>query len=122
MKLNRQDSEEMYSPDDQGGYMPELGILSMNRWTAWAQLISSFMISRAAGDSRRVPLRLSKHMWQRHSPSGFPALLILLSSSSCWQKDWQSSMATSDRHYQSSQTEYPKATLLHKVSSESDSM
>ena len=31
-----------------------------------------------------MPLRPSKHMWQRHSPSGFPTLLILSSSSSCW--------------------------------------
>ena len=33
-----------------------------------------------------MPQRPSEHMWQRHFQSGFLTLLILLSSSSCWQK------------------------------------
>ena len=55
-------------------------------WMARAQYISSFMISRATENSCRMPLRSSEHMWQRHSPSGFPDLLILSSSYSCWQR------------------------------------
>ena len=58
----------------------------MYRWTAWAQHISSFMISRAVADSSRTLLRPSKHMWQRCSQSGFTAPLILSSPSSCWQR------------------------------------
>ena len=53
---------------------------------AQAQHISSFMISRATWDQSRMPLRPSEHMWQRHSLRGFPTLLMLLSSSSCWQR------------------------------------
>ena len=42
------------------------------------------MISRATEDSCRMLLRPSEHMWQRCSPSEFPAPLILSSSSSRW--------------------------------------
>ena len=56
----------------------------MYGWMAWAQHISSFVIRRAAGDSCRMLLRPSRHMWQRHSLSGLPAPLILSSSSSHW--------------------------------------
>ena len=56
----------------------------MYRWMAQAQHISSFMKSRAT--RHRMPPRPSKYMWWRHSPSGFPTLLILSSSSSHWQR------------------------------------
>ena len=48
----------------------------------------SFMTSRATEDLSRMSLRTSKPMWQKHSPSGFPSLLISKSSSSCWRRPW----------------------------------
>ena len=78
----------------------------MYRWMVQAWHIS-FMISRPAGDSSRMLLRPSEHMWQRHSLSGFPYLLILLSSSSHW---WRA-MATSDRHCQRSRVEYTDSSV-----------
>ena len=58
----------------------------MYKWMAWAQHISSFMISRAMGDSFRMLLRPFEHMRWRCSLSGFPTPLILLSSFSRWQR------------------------------------
>ena len=47
------------------------------RWTAQALPIFSFMTSRATEDLSRMLLRTSEPMWQKHSQSGFPSLLIL---------------------------------------------